>query len=85
MIKATYANADNPMAQMIIRVDADDLRFYVFEMWDAGLVVASSKRATVDLQRLLTRSEWEEEYGGLATWDELTEAISNAYKVGAQS
>jgi hypothetical protein len=82
-VTARYANPDRPMASMVIEVETDYVRFYVFgDLGENALEIGDTKTATVDLRVPLTREEWEAEYGGLATWEELRAAIEVAYKEG---
>lgn len=65
-----------PMASAVIEVAGDGLSFFVFDRFPNALVVASSATAKVDERYLLTREEWEEEFGGVASFDTLIKAVA---------
>lgn len=78
-LRAKYANADRPMASMIVEIRTDfGMRLYVFDSYEDGLVVGNTKNATVDLQRMLTRVEWENEMGGFCSFDDLSSIADKA-------
>jgi hypothetical protein len=78
-LRAKYANADRPMAAMIVEVRTDfGMRFFVFASYEDGLVVGNARNATVDLQRMLTRVEWEDEMGGFCSFDDLASIVATA-------